>query len=126
MLRSAPRLFLALRPGPRVPPHSPPASPVPPCPPQCVYKSGKALSADQVAVWVSGEWLDVEAVHVAEEDALFSEFANDKDGPSWDVAVLALKQASTAQWVALPTSDVPVAGEQVEQTAWLEEEQYVE
>lgn len=45
---------------------------------------------------------------------------------SWDIAVLTLANNSAAEWVGLPTSDVPSIGIVVEQTAWEEEGEWIE
>ncbi|KAL4426225.1 hypothetical protein ABPG77_009840 [Micractinium sp. CCAP 211/92] len=84
---------------------------------QCVY-NGSAAAPEDVSVWVGGKWHNVATVLVNQDNAQFQDFDNSKSEPSWDIAMLALEEDSDADYVALPTSDVPAMGSWVTQTAW--------
>lgn len=52
------------------------------------------------------------------DEAQFSEFQNPTSEPSWDVALLALAEDSTAAYARLPAAPAPAKGEWLLQTAW--------
>lgn len=85
---------------------------------QCVFKDGKAADAKDVSVWIGGKWHDVQTVLVDLDNAQFDEFQGSKSKPSWDVAMLALAEDSTAKYAALPLSAVPKLGDWVDTSAW--------
>jgi hypothetical protein len=99
--------------------------------------NGTVQDAAEVDVWVNGEWMVVEAVLANNATAVMDEsndqaligFADFEDVDMGeligDVAMLALKKNSSAVPIALPTTDVPLAGNTTNQTAWESPEEFV-
>lgn len=111
--------------------------PTAPLSPQCVMFNGTIQDAAEVDVWVGGQWMVVETVLANNATAASDEanmqaligFADFEDVDmgelSGDVALLALKKNSSATPIALPTTDVPLAGNITNQTAWQTPQEYV-
>lgn len=99
--------------------------------------NGTLQDAAEVDVWVGGQWLTVEAVlannaSVVEDEANlqaligFADFEDiDMGELPGDVAMLALKKNASVAPIALPTIDVPLAGNTTNQTAWVTPQEFV-